>query len=524
MLLALVPIYALADEMDTAPAAPISKKGSPVTTTLLPAEEVASDLVALSAPPNTIATIFPDPGLAQAVADAFRLPVAARVTQADLDRVFGLEAYGRGITNLAGTQFLRSLQALDLNRNQISDLAPLAGLQNLEILALDDNQISNLQPLAGLVNLEWLWLDDNQISDLWPLAGLNPQWLTLMHNQIESLGPLSGMNRLLSLWLNDNRISDLQPLAGLTQLEGLWLDSNRIVDLRPLAGLVNIYTPTAAEDFMFGLWLGEQLIARPMVMQTNPLVLENPLFLPDGARIAPLQISNNGTYVAPNLQWTGLPANTLQVTYIFAASVTIGTATDAIYGMVVQPLSATPFTDVSREDWFHDAVVFVYNRGIMQGASATIFDPEYVLTRAMVATVLYRMAGEPAVTGQPTFADVPADEWFSNAIVWAHSRGIVTGRTQEIFAPADPITRQEVAVMLHRYAQAMGQNVFVPIGVQLGQFTDRDEIGNWAWEAMRWSVHNEIITGSTPTTLRPLGEADRAECATILMRYIQRFG
>jgi len=506
-----------------------SKKEFSITSALLPpGEAVAAELASLSTPPNTFAAIFPDPALAQAVADLWRVPVTTRVTQTDLDRVQFLEADDRGITDLAGMEFLRSLQGVDLNRNRIRDLGPLSGLQNLELLTLDDNQISNLQPLAGLSYLDWLWLDDNEISNLQPLAGLtNLGWLTLVGNQVQDISPLSELRNTYSLWLNENRISDLRPLAELTQLEGLWLDGNQIADLRPLAGLTNLWdfeSITEVDDFMLGLWVGEQNMTRPTVVQTNPLVLENPLFHPNGTRIAPSQISHGGTYAAPNLRWAGLPANTAQVTYTFIQSITIGSATDLFYGTVEQPLSVTPFTDVRRGDWFHDAVAFVFGHEIINGTTATTFDPDGPLSRAMMVTVLYRMEGEPAVTGQPAFADVPPDTWFSDAILWAYDQEIVQGVAPGMFAPERLITRQEVATILHRYAQITGENITVPAGVQLAQFTDRDAVSDWAWEAMRWSVHNGLVTGATPTTMNPQGTATRAECATFLMRYIQRFG
>jgi len=527
MLLALLPVYALADESDFAPAALVSEKGSPVTSALLPIGETAAELTPLS-PPNTFAAVFPDPALAQAVAALWQEPVTARVTQADLDRVLFLEADGRGITNLAGMQFLRSLQGADLNRNRISDLSPLAGLRNLEILTLDDNQINNLQPLAGLTNLEWLWLDDNQINYIQPLAGLtNLGWLTLVGNQIQDIAPLSGLRNAYSLWLNENRISDLRPLAGLTQLRGLWLDGNQIADLRPLAGLANLRDlgeVMETDDFMLGLWIGGQNMTRPTVMQTNPLVLENPLFHPDGTRIAPFQISDGGAYTEPNLRWTELPANTEQVTYAFLQNITIGSASDFFYGTVVQPLSVTPFSDIHRGQWFHDAVAFVFDRDVMNGTSPTTFDPGGTLTRAHVARMLWNVEGQPPVEFRPIFTDVPeTDTWYRDAVVWAGENGIVLGY-QGRFDPHGNITREQFAIMMFRYARFAEQDITMPTDFTLNQFTDQGAVSSWALNYVRWAVYVELITGTPEGRIAPQGTAVRAEAATILMRYIQRFG
>jgi len=183
----------------------------------------------------------------------------------------------------------------------------------------------------------------------------------------------------------------------------------------------------------------------------------------------------------------------------------------------------TPFTDVPSIAWFHDAVGFVYNRDLMTGTSPTTFAPNTNLTRAMAATIFYRIAGEPDVTYRPVFDDVAGNRWYSNAITWAFDAGIVTGTSSSTFAPSDNITREQFTAMMHRYAQYTGQDVSIPPGFGLGQFTDRDNVSSWAEEAMFWSVYTGLISGHTPTTLAPEGIITRAQCAIILMRYIQAF-
>jgi len=565
MLFALLPGHALggnlAPEEGGLSAADLEeKKEHGITSQLLPMEEAEAVISPLATPPNTIANIFPDGGLARAVADLFGVPVSTRITQTDLNRVVGLEAGDRNIQNLAGMQFLHSLRDVTLHANRISDLGPLSGLRSLETLILNDNQVSNLQPLAGinslnflglddnhisnnlqplagLTGLEALWLDGNQISDLGPLAGLgNLVWLTFWRNQVQDLSPLAGMNRLVELWASDNRINDIGPLAGKTTLEALLLEDNQISDLRPLAGMTRMLAltldnnrvsdlrPLAGMANVELLWLGRQNITLPTVRVSEPLMIENNVFQPNGARIAPSQISNNGTYTVPNIRWTNLPATVERVTYSFSQPVTVGHVTNIFFGTVTQPLSNTPFVDVQRGDWFHDAVAFVSSRNIMGGTTATTFEPHTQLNRAMLVTVLHRMAGSPVVAYRPVFQDVPTGQWFSRAVVWAFDNNIVTGVSETHFAPWDPITREQFATMMHRFAQFNGHNVVVSPAVNLNQFTDRGDISSWAWEAMRWSVHTGLITGTTDTTLAPQGSASRAQCAVIIMRYVQRFG
>jgi len=181
----------------------------------------------------------------------------------------------------------------------------------------------------------------------------------------------------------------------------------------------------------------------------------------------------------------------------------------------------TPFTDVPWGAWFHDAIAFVHDHNLMQGTTPILFAPNATLTRAMAVTILYRMAGEPAVTDRQVFGDVAANRWYSDAVLWAFDAGLITGITPDTFAPGTNITREQFATMLHRYAQYMGQDTSVPPDFALGQFTDYGNMSDWAQEAMRWSVYTGLITGTTPTTLSPQDTVTRAQCATILMRYMQ---
>jgi len=184
-------------------------------------------------------------------------------------------------------------------------------------------------------------------------------------------------------------------------------------------------------------------------------------------------------------------------------------------------LQSLPFTDVPAGEWYFAAVQFVHTNGIMTGTSATTFAPYAPLTRAALATILWRMEGEPATAFRPVFTDVAAGQWYSNAVIWAFDNGIVTGTSPTTFAPNANITREQFATMMHRYAEFAGQDLTVPASFNLNQFTDRGNISTWAMTAMRWAVYNGLIGGVTNTTLVPGGSAIRAQAATILMRFIQ---
>jgi hypothetical protein len=176
------------------------------------------------------------------------------------------------------------------------------------------------------------------------------------------------------------------------------------------------------------------------------------------------------------------------------------------------------FNDVRSGQWFYDAVNFVYDESIMTGTSATTFEPNARLSRAMVATILYRLAGSPAITFENIFDDVNAGQWYSLPIVWAYQNDIVQGMGDGLFAPTTDITREQFAAMLHRFAEFRGDDV--SSGELDSTFADIDQISSWAQEAMRWANYIGLMTGTPEGTLNPRGTATRAEAATILMRFM----
>ena len=177
-----------------------------------------------------------------------------------------------------------------------------------------------------------------------------------------------------------------------------------------------------------------------------------------------------------------------------------------------------PFADVAPASWYHDAVQYVYENGMMNGTSDTLFSPDGTTTRAMIVTILHRLENAPpsAASG---FTDVAAGMYYADAVDWAAANGIVNGVSETAFAPDDPITREQMAAILYRYAQFKGYDVTA--SADLGAYTDAAQISAYATAAMQWANENGLITGNTGTTLNPKGHATRAEAATILMRFCQ---
>lgn len=177
------------------------------------------------------------------------------------------------------------------------------------------------------------------------------------------------------------------------------------------------------------------------------------------------------------------------------------------------------FTDVDQDKWYHEGVDYAIKNGLMNGTGADTFAPDATTTRAMVVTILYRLDGEPAVTKDIPFADVPAGQWYSNAINWAAANGIVNGYGDDKFGPDDTITREQMAAILYRYASYKGYSVSDL--ANLTGYTDAASVSEWASTAMRWAVAEGLIEGTSATTLSPSGDSTRAQVATILMRFCE---
>ncbi len=177
--------------------------------------------------------------------------------------------------------------------------------------------------------------------------------------------------------------------------------------------------------------------------------------------------------------------------------------------------SALPFNDVAYTSWYYDAVKFVYDKGIMDGVSYYRFAPDATITRGMVVTMLWRMAGEPyeAAAG---FTDVAAGRYYTTAVAWAAKNGIVEGMTSTTFAPDQAITREQLASILYRYAKWLG---FSGYGSDISGYTDAGKVSSYAYDAMSWAVRSGVVTGTSARVLDPQGTASRAAAAQMFMNF-----
>lgn len=185
----------------------------------------------------------------------------------------------------------------------------------------------------------------------------------------------------------------------------------------------------------------------------------------------------------------------------------------------VDPEPTLPFVDVPANEWYYSYIQFVTENSYMNGISDTVFGPNDLLTRAHMVQILYNMEGRPSVSGSNSFTDVPASEWYATAVVWASENGLVMGYSDGSFLPTDNITREDLMVILYRYAQFKG--VDTSARADLNDYVDASQVSGYAQEMVAWAIAEGLVQGRGDGQLSPQGTATRAEMATFITRYVQ---
>ncbi len=208
-------------------------------------------------------------------------------------------------------------------------------------------------------------------------------------------------------------------------------------------------------------------------------------------------------------------------TYSFTMPATSVTVTPVFEKIADQPTGGDVcdiFKDVSEDAWYHDAVQWAVDKGIMNGVAPDLFAPDATCTRAMVVTMLWRLEGEPVVNYLLPYTDVSAEQWYTEAVRWAASAGAVTGMSADTFAPDAEITREQLATILYRYAQAQGKGFTGAWAFPL-DYPDAADVSDYAYEALCWMTMNGVIQGMDDGTLAPGANATRAQIAAMFQRF-----
>lgn len=194
------------------------------------------------------------------------------------------------------------------------------------------------------------------------------------------------------------------------------------------------------------------------------------------------------------------------------------------YAIVLDGKShALPFTDLAAGAWYEDSVAYVYRHDLMSGFSEDTFGPNAALSRAQLCQILYNMEGRPAVTGSGSFSDLADGAWYTDAVTWAASKGIVDGYGGGLFGPDVNITREQLASILYRCAQARGDDVSVGEDTNILSYSDAADVAEYAISAMQWACGAGVITGISESALAPRGEATRSQTAAMLMRFCEQY-
>ncbi len=253
---------------------------------------------------------------------------------------------------------------------------------------------------------------------------------------------------------------------------------------------------------------------------TNGTVSVSPRNASKGATVT-ITVTPNEGYVLGTLTATDANGDTISLsnegdgkyTFTMPASRVTVSAT-----FVAESEQELPFTDVASSEWYYEAVQYVYNNELMNGMSATTFEPNSTTTRGMIVTMLYRLENEPTAASAG-FSDVAEGQWYTDAVNWAAANNIVNGYGDDQFGPTDTITREQMMAILYRYAQYKGYDVTA--SADLSAYTDATNISSYAVSAMQSAVSEGLINGITDTTLVPGGSATRAQVAAILMRFCE---
>lgn len=205
-----------------------------------------------------------------------------------------------------------------------------------------------------------------------------------------------------------------------------------------------------------------------------------------------------------------------QYTFIMpAADVTV----EATFLPVKESSTVDSFLDIDSTAWYYDAVKYVVENGLMSGTDTYTFEPNTTLSRGMIAQMLYALEGKPNVSAAGYFNDVPVNAWFAKAAAWAQSKGIITGYDNGNFGSNDPLTREQLALILYNYAKTKGYGTSA--AGKLSQFVDGSSTSVWAQEGMTWAVGAGLLSGRDGNMLCPTGTATRAEVAQIMMNFCE---
>ena len=385
-----------------------------------------------------------------------------------------IDLSGLGLTNINGLEYIH-VYNINLSNNQISDITPLGKNRYIRNLDVSNNNIKDISCFAN--NNLFMWgkinFSNNQIEDI---SSINT-WPVMKYYQLDDWMTGDPILRNIALDLSNNQIKDIRPVKDFIHISKIDLSNNNIDNIEPLASYNFICTsPSEGEEWE---------------------VLE------DFAGII-----LDGNYISKEAS-----GNKKAIDVFKNKNVTL-----KLDNQKQRDVSLI-FTDVKKYDWYYTAVSYNYNNKMILGLNDTTFAPNQTLTRAMLVTILHRMEGMPYQPGASKFPDVQdTTAYYYVAVKWATANNIVSGYNNGNFGPNDPITREQLAVILNQYCKYKGK--YKATTADLSTFNDGSKVSEYAKWGMNWAVGSGVITGNAETkTLNPQGTATRAEAASMLYKY-----
>lgn len=430
---------------------------------------------------------------------------STRISQLDVDRnpvLKQLSCYGTAITEL-NVRENEELEILDCSETMIGQL-DISRASGLRILRCDDVGVTELDVTKN------------------PLL----ESVSLINTGLEKLD-ISGNSRLERLYLNNTPVREIDisnnPLLRILNCDGTLISQ---LDVEKNEKLEELHCMT---DTLVILHIGdnknltvytEKKTETAVDADRDQIDLKTVFPLIDADRIADVHGARiNGTCLSGYSCNGDVSLSYLCGTYnkgelVREITLTMNTGEG-------QPSEQIPFADIHEGQWYADTVRAVYEKGLMNGTTDTLFEPEKPMTRAMAVTVLYRIEDEPAYSKETNFSDVADGTWYFQAASWAYENDIISGYEDGRFGVNDDITREQMAVMMYRYAKY--KEFDVSAGGSLEEFADSDQVSDYAETAMAWAVESGIISGKQGGILDPRGNATRGECAAIILRFMEKY-
>lgn len=496
---------------------------------------------------------FPDENFRQCISEWVDKNQDQVLSEEETGGVTRLELDFRGIEDLRGIEYFTALEYLRVDHNMFSslDVSKNTALKELycefnwDLESLDISKNTALEVLycyfCGLNNLhmgknaalETLDCSGNDLRNLEVSESTSLKFLDCAANELSSLD-VSKNTALEELSLNNNKVKSLD-LSKNTMLGNLDCGFNELssLDVSKNTALKELY---CQDNNLSSLDLSKNTVLEKWNCSGNSFFDQN------GTIDMSQRDSGFISSKVSNLQNLSLEGNTFtrpdgskDGTYDYDCGRNIA-MTVTVKRSESEPIPSPkpdlpedwPFSDVEVKPgyWKYDSIKYVYDNNIMNGINGTMrFDPDEPLTRAMFATVLYRMAGNPAVQFQNKFEDVKEGKYYSNAVIWAYEQGIVQGLDGgRRYGIDEFITREQIAKMLNEFGRVQGYTL--DDSTDIGGFPDYGEVSGWAVNYMKWAVGSGMVTGKNIDGvyyLDPRSNATRAECAAMLTRFMNRY-